>query len=142
MKIITFLSVLLISMSHPMSMLISVIILTILMAMIFYQNSCNSLFSLMLILLILGGMLIIFMYMVSLCPNKKINFNFKTLVFFSMTTILNFNYIFNKFNYQELIKIYSFPFMNMLIIMMIYLLITLMVTMKLLNWISSPLKSF
>nr|YP_011017352.1 NADH dehydrogenase subunit 6 [Amblyomma dubitatum]WQF69015.1 NADH dehydrogenase subunit 6 [Amblyomma dubitatum] len=141
MKSMLIISVLLLSMSHPMTMLISVILLTILVSMMFYQNSCNSLFPLILILLILGGMLMIFMYMISLCPNKKMNFKLKSILLLLMLMLSDFNLIFTKFYSQELMKIYYFSYLNVIMFMMIYLLISLMVVMKILNWISCPMKS-
>uniref|UniRef100_UPI0030FEF04E NADH dehydrogenase subunit 6 n=1 Tax=Amblyomma nitidum TaxID=1325864 RepID=UPI0030FEF04E len=142
MNIVLFFSVLFITMNHPMTMLLSVILLTLFISMVFYFNSCNAFFSLIMILLILGGMLIIFMYMVSLCPNKKMNFNIKTCLMILFITPLSFPLISLKFFNEELIKIFFFPQIMMMLLMMIYLIITLMVVMKMLNWISSPLKSF
>nr|YP_010535426.1 NADH dehydrogenase subunit 6 [Amblyomma tholloni]QLD97061.1 NADH dehydrogenase subunit 6 [Amblyomma tholloni]QLD97074.1 NADH dehydrogenase subunit 6 [Amblyomma tholloni]UYB78013.1 NADH dehydrogenase subunit 6 [Amblyomma tholloni] len=141
MNIILFFSILLISMSHPVTMLLSVILLTLAVSMIFYQNSCNSLLPLILILLILGGMLIIFMYMVSLCPNKKINFNIKNLFMILLIIIFNYSFISTKIFNQDFMKIYFNPFFNMMLLTMIYLLISLLVVMKMLNWISCPMKS-
>nr|QFQ33842.1 NADH dehydrogenase subunit 6 [Amblyomma geoemydae] len=141
MNIILFFSILLITMSHPMTLLISVILLTLFVSMLFYFNSCNAFFPLILILLILGGMLVIFMYMVSLCPNKKINFNLKFLFLTSIIMFLSFNLKITSFMNEELMKIFFFPQISMTLLIMNYLMLTLMVVMKLLNWISSPLKS-
>nr|QLD96996.1 NADH dehydrogenase subunit 6 [Amblyomma marmoreum] len=142
MKMILFFSILLTSMSHPITMLISVILLTMFISMTFYNCSCNAFFPLILILLILGGMLIIFMYMISLCPNKKFNFNKKNYFIILVMIFMNFSVIFIQFDKQELMKIYFSPFINMLLIMMVYIIITLMVVMKMLDWISCPMKSF
>nr|YP_011017378.1 NADH dehydrogenase subunit 6 [Amblyomma parvitarsum]WQF69041.1 NADH dehydrogenase subunit 6 [Amblyomma parvitarsum] len=142
MKMILLFSILLISFSHPMMMLMSVILLTLFISMIFYKNTENSLFSLMTILLILGGMLIIFMYMVSLCPNKKMKINFKFIFMALILFVFNSSYLYINFSYQNLIKIYYFSFLNILMMMMMYLLISLVVIMKNLNWISCPMKSF
>nr|WQF69077.1 NADH dehydrogenase subunit 6 [Amblyomma nodosum] len=141
MKLMLFFSILLLSMSHPITMLISVILLTLMVCLTFYQNSCNSLFPLILILLILGGMLIIFMYMISLCPNKKMNFNLKFIFLILMPLLSNNIPVFMKFYNQELMKIYYFSYLNIMMMMMIYLVITLMIVMKILNWISCPMKS-
>nr|YP_011017313.1 NADH dehydrogenase subunit 6 [Amblyomma argentinae]WQF68976.1 NADH dehydrogenase subunit 6 [Amblyomma argentinae] len=141
MKIIFYFSVILISMNHPMLMLLSVIAMTLLISLMFYQNSCNSLLPLILILLVLGGMMIIFMYMVSLCPNKKMQFNKKIIFLIIFLIFLKFSFIFVKIENQEFFKLYCYPFMNLMIFMLIYLLICLLVVMKLLNWISSPMKS-
>nr|YP_010535374.1 NADH dehydrogenase subunit 6 [Amblyomma hebraeum]QLD96944.1 NADH dehydrogenase subunit 6 [Amblyomma hebraeum]QLD96957.1 NADH dehydrogenase subunit 6 [Amblyomma hebraeum]UYB77935.1 NADH dehydrogenase subunit 6 [Amblyomma hebraeum] len=141
MKMLAFISILLMTMSHPVSMLFSIIMLTLLVSLTFYKISTNSLLPLILILLILGGMLVIFLYMVSLCPNKKINFKIKNFSLTFSFFFFSFYLTFNKVAYLDLMKIYYFPFFNMLLLMMIYLLISLLVVMKMLNWISSPMKS-
>nr|YP_044789.1 NADH dehydrogenase subunit 6 [Amblyomma triguttatum]BAD24962.1 NADH dehydrogenase subunit 6 [Amblyomma triguttatum] len=140
MKLILIMAIFLICFNHPMTMLISVILLTLFMSLIFYLNSCNSLFSLILVLLILGGMLMIFLYMVSLCPNMKMNFKKKLGIFIIFPILMEINYIYHKFSFQELTKIFFFMFSNIIIMMMIYLLVTLMVVMKNLNWINTPMK--
>lgn len=55
--------------------LISIMLLTLCISLTFYIFSQFSLISLIMILLILGGILIIFMYIVSLSPNNKISLN-------------------------------------------------------------------
>nr|YP_011017365.1 NADH dehydrogenase subunit 6 [Amblyomma tigrinum]WQF69028.1 NADH dehydrogenase subunit 6 [Amblyomma tigrinum] len=144
MKLTMTVIIIFMSMSHPMMMLISIIMLTFFVSFFFYNNFCNSFIPLIMILLILGGMLIIFMYMVSLCPNKKMNFNYTnwTIMSIMILIFITLGKILLKFHLQDLIKIYFPLFMNMLLLMMCYLLITLTVVMKILNWISSPLKSF
>nr|YP_007475026.1 NADH dehydrogenase subunit 6 [Amblyomma cajennense]YP_009332021.1 NADH dehydrogenase subunit 6 [Amblyomma sculptum]AFU55275.1 NADH dehydrogenase subunit 6 [Amblyomma cajennense]APH07718.1 NADH dehydrogenase subunit 6 [Amblyomma sculptum]WEF75038.1 NADH dehydrogenase subunit 6 [Amblyomma sculptum] len=141
MKLFLMISIVLISMSHPMMMLIAVILLTLFISLLFYTITENSLFPLIMILMILGGMLIIFMYIISLCPNKKMNFNYKISIVGFAVLFLNLNFMFMKILNQNLIKIYFFTFVNMLILLMLYLLITLSVILKNLNWISSPMKS-
>nr|WEF74999.1 NADH dehydrogenase subunit 6 [Amblyomma mixtum] len=141
MKFFLMISVMLISMSHPMMMLIAVILLTLFISMLFYMITENSLFPLITILMILGGMMIIFMYIISLCPNKKMNFNFKISVIMFIFLFLNLNSMFVKIINQNLMKIYFFSFINMVILLMLYLLVTLSVILKNLNWISSPMKS-
>uniref|UniRef100_UPI0030FE344E NADH dehydrogenase subunit 6 n=1 Tax=Amblyomma postoculatum TaxID=3107720 RepID=UPI0030FE344E len=140
MKLILSLTIFLISFTHPMTMLVSVILLTLFMSLFFYLNSCNSLFSLILVLLILGGMLMIFLYMVSLCPNMKMNFKKKLALFIPFPILMEINCINSNFFLKDLMKIFFFMFANLIILMMIYLLATLLVVMKNLNWINTPMK--
>uniref|UniRef100_UPI0030FEC222 NADH dehydrogenase subunit 6 n=1 Tax=Amblyomma calabyi TaxID=3065602 RepID=UPI0030FEC222 len=140
MKFMLILSIYMISFSHPMTMLISVIFITLFMSIFFYLNSCNSMFSLILILLILGGMLMIFLYMISLCPNLKIKLDKKMIFIIFLIFSFKINFMYNNFMNQDLKKIFFFMFMNMIILMMMYLIITLLVVMKNLNWINSPMK--
>nr|YP_010534075.1 NADH dehydrogenase subunit 6 [Amblyomma latum]UXX50170.1 NADH dehydrogenase subunit 6 [Amblyomma latum] len=141
MKMIMTFSILMMTMKHPLSMLLSVISLTLMISLFFYQNTCNSFIPLIIILLIMGGMLIIFMYMISLCPNKKFKVNSKNFIWLLFIFLMNSKMIHLKILNEDMMKIYCYPYMNMLLIMMIYLFINLMIMMKMLNWISSPMKT-
>nr|YP_010509220.1 NADH dehydrogenase subunit 6 [Dermacentor albipictus]UXG58681.1 NADH dehydrogenase subunit 6 [Dermacentor albipictus] len=142
-KIIIFLSITFMLMTHPILMLISLILLTLFLAMLFYLFFQMSLISLLMILMILGGMLIIFMYMISLCPNQKIMFNNK-LILISILLTIPISIPLAKMNLEisQINKIYNMFFTNMLILMMIFLIISLMVISKNLNWINCPIKKY
>nr|YP_009992035.1 NADH dehydrogenase subunit 6 [Rhipicephalus decoloratus]QLD97113.1 NADH dehydrogenase subunit 6 [Rhipicephalus decoloratus]QNN85506.1 NADH dehydrogenase subunit 6 [Rhipicephalus decoloratus] len=142
-KFIMMLSIVCASFFHPITMLLSLILLTLFLAMIFYYCYQLSIMSLMMILIILGGMLIIFMYMISLCPNKKMKFNSKFSVTFTflLVTISN-KMIMTKLDLVYINKIYLVNFVNMIIIMMMFLILMLMIIAKNLNWINSPIKKF
>nr|UYB78039.1 NADH dehydrogenase subunit 6 [Dermacentor albipictus]UYB78052.1 NADH dehydrogenase subunit 6 [Dermacentor albipictus] len=143
MKMIIFLSITFMLMTHPILMLISLILLTLFLAMMFYFFFQMSLISLLMILMILGGMLIIFMYMISLCPNQKIKLNNK-LILISILLTIPISIPLTKMNLEifQINKIYDMFFTNMLVLMMIFLIISLMVISKNLNWINSPIKKF
>nr|UXG58616.1 NADH dehydrogenase subunit 6 [Dermacentor albipictus]UXG58642.1 NADH dehydrogenase subunit 6 [Dermacentor albipictus]UXG58655.1 NADH dehydrogenase subunit 6 [Dermacentor albipictus] len=142
-KVIIFLSIAFMLMAHPILMLISLILLTLFLAMMFYYFFQMSLISLLMILMILGGMLIIFMYMISLCPNQKIKLNNK-LILISILLTIPISIPLAKMNLEifQINKIYDMLFTNMLILMMNFLIISLMVISKNLNWINSPIKKF
>nr|WLD06627.1 NADH dehydrogenase subunit 6 [Dermacentor reticulatus] len=143
MKLLILLSILCMSMSHPIMMLMSLILLTLFLSMSFYFLFQFSLVSLLMILIILGGMLIIFMYMISLCPNKKIFINIKMIIFSIIMTIpIYFPFHMMSFNIINIEKIYSINFTNMLILMMLFLIMSLMIISKNLNWINCPIKKY
>nr|WLD06653.1 NADH dehydrogenase subunit 6 [Dermacentor reticulatus] len=143
MKLLILLSILCMSMSHPIMMLMSLILLTLFLSMSFYFLFQFSLISLLMILIILGGMLIIFMYMISLCPNKKIFINIKMIIFSILMTIpIYFPFHMMSFNIINIEKIYSINFTNMLILMMLFLIMSLMIISKNLNWINCPIKKY
>nr|QKN99280.1 NADH dehydrogenase subunit 6 [Dermacentor reticulatus]UZG91622.1 NADH dehydrogenase subunit 6 [Dermacentor reticulatus]UZG91687.1 NADH dehydrogenase subunit 6 [Dermacentor reticulatus]UZG91713.1 NADH dehydrogenase subunit 6 [Dermacentor reticulatus]UZG91726.1 NADH dehydrogenase subunit 6 [Dermacentor reticulatus] len=143
MKLLILLSILCMSMSHPIMMLMSLILLTLFLSMSFYFLFQFSLVSLLMILIILGGMLIIFMYMISLCPNKKIFINIKMIIFSILMTIpIYFPFHMMSFNIINIEKIYSINFTNMLILMMLFLIMSLMIISKNLNWINCPIKKY
>nr|YP_010324935.1 NADH dehydrogenase subunit 6 [Haemaphysalis qinghaiensis]UNO54064.1 NADH dehydrogenase subunit 6 [Haemaphysalis qinghaiensis] len=141
MLIILAMSMLFLMMTHPIMMLMSVMMLTLYMSMIFYYISQFSMISLIMILLILGGMLIIFMYMVSLTPNNKISFNYK-MIFVTTMTLLLINIEIQNKTLENFIfnKIYFYNFMNLIMLMMMYLILSLTVVMKLTNSNMSPMK--
>ncbi|YP_009122937.1 NADH dehydrogenase subunit 6 (mitochondrion) [Dermacentor silvarum] len=143
MKMIIMMSILCMSMSNPISMLISLILLTLFLSISFYFLFQFSLISLLMILIILGGMLIIFMYMISLCPNYKIIVNKKMIMFsIFMTSLISFPTYMMNFEMINISKIYFMNFTNMLIMMMIFLIISLMIISKNLNWINCPIKKY
>nr|YP_010983060.1 NADH dehydrogenase subunit 6 [Rhipicephalus pumilio]WOH23057.1 NADH dehydrogenase subunit 6 [Rhipicephalus pumilio] len=142
-KLFIFMSVICLSSFHPIFMLSSLILLTLFLSLTFYFIYQFSLMSMMMILIILGGMLIIFMYMISLCPNKKMSFYGKLSVTFTTTLILiPFNMYMSKLDLININKIYSVNFVNMIIMMMIFLLLMLMIISKNLKWINAPIKKF
>nr|YP_010329464.1 NADH dehydrogenase subunit 6 [Haemaphysalis mageshimaensis]UNO53999.1 NADH dehydrogenase subunit 6 [Haemaphysalis mageshimaensis] len=141
MSMIMVMSIFFMMMTHPVLMLMSIMLLTLYMALMFYLFSQFSLISLIMILLILGGMLIIFMYMVSLSPNNKISLNWMmpiTLMFF--TYFIKWEYHMENVKNEILNKMYFIGFMNLVILMMIYLIVTLFVVLKLTNSNMSPMK--
>nr|QPM99861.1 NADH dehydrogenase subunit 6 [Haemaphysalis flava] len=141
MFIILAMSILFMMMTHPIMMLMSVMMLTLYMSMIFYYISQFSMISLIMILLILGGMLIIFMYMVSLTPNNKISFITKYFSFITvMLLLINIEIQYKSLEHLIFSKIYFYNFMNLIMLMMMYLILSLTVVMKLTNSNMSPMK--
>lgn len=95
------------------------------------------------ILIILGGILIIFIYIISLCPNKKIRFHMKLRVIFTRILILiPFNTFITKLELININKIYSINFINIIILIITFLIIMLIIISKNLRWINAPIKKF
>lgn len=131
------------SISNPISILISLILLTLFLSISFYFLFQFSLISLLIILIILGGILIIFIYIIRLCPNYKIIVNKKIIIFsIFITSLISFpTYIIN-FEIINIRKIYLINFTNILIIIIIFLIISLIIISKNLNWINCPIKKY
>nr|QVV23844.1 NADH dehydrogenase subunit 6 [Hyalomma aegyptium] len=143
MKLFLIISLICAVLFHPIMMLMTLITFTLFLAMMFYNSFQFSFISLMTILLILGGMLIIFMYMISLCPNSKMNFNTKMLLISPfMLIFFPKNIIFWKIELMMMNKIYMINHVNMMIMMMLFLIMSLMIISKNLKWINAPIKKF
>nr|YP_010253928.1 NADH dehydrogenase subunit 6 [Rhipicephalus linnaei]QTZ18357.1 NADH dehydrogenase subunit 6 [Rhipicephalus linnaei]UNO54428.1 NADH dehydrogenase subunit 6 [Rhipicephalus sanguineus] len=142
-KLLIFSSIICLSSSHPILMLSSLILLTLFLALTFYFIYQFSFVSMMMILIILGGMLIIFMYMISLCPNKKMSFYKKLSATFTLLLILiPYNTFMMKLEVININKVYSVNFVNMIILMMTFLIVMLTIISMNLSWINAPIKKF
>nr|YP_009429111.1 NADH dehydrogenase subunit 6 [Rhipicephalus turanicus]ASW20721.1 NADH dehydrogenase subunit 6 [Rhipicephalus turanicus]UNO54480.1 NADH dehydrogenase subunit 6 [Rhipicephalus turanicus] len=142
-KLLIFMSIICLSSSHPIMMLSSLILLTLFLSLMFYFIYQFSFVSMMMILIILGGMLIIFMYMISLCPNKKMSFYKKLSVTFTLMLILiPYNTFMTKLETININKVYSMNFVNIIILMLIFLIVMLIIISKNLSWINAPIKKF
>nr|QRF92805.1 NADH dehydrogenase subunit 6 [Hyalomma marginatum] len=142
MKMFLILSLICALFFHPIMMLLSLILFTLFLSIMFYNSFQFAFISLMMVLLILGGMLIIFMYMISLCPNSKMNLNIKLMItpFLLFFFVINLNW--EKFEFTMIYKIYMMNYLNMMIIMMFFLIMSLMIISKNLKWINAPIKKF
>nr|YP_009674552.1 NADH dehydrogenase subunit 6 [Glenea cantor]QDC34929.1 NADH dehydrogenase subunit 6 [Glenea cantor] len=145
--------------THPLSLGLILLIQTILIALISGSMSFNYWFSYIIFLIMIGGMLILFIYMTSIASNEKFKFSTKlfmtfSLIFFSMSIFLIFDYFFfHQLSINDLIplpmnKNFSFTlnkFLNwpnnlIFTMMIIYLLITLIMVVKITNVTYGPLR--
>jgi len=147
---------------HPIIIIILLVLYNIITCIIIAKWAQNFIYSIILFLIIIRGLLIIFLYFSRLISNEQNNFNFKPLIIINF--ILNLIYIsfyylfnFNKYptfifienihiNYlnsnifQNIIHIYSYPFNNLTLICIFYLLITLLIIIKICSIKSSSLR--
>nr|YP_010166670.1 NADH dehydrogenase subunit 6 [Lioporeus pilatei]QRV62761.1 NADH dehydrogenase subunit 6 [Lioporeus pilatei] len=105
--------------NHPMSMGLILLIQTILISLIMGPYSYSMWFSYILFLIMVGGMLILFMYMTSLASNEKFKFSSTlltmtlTIIFISLMLIMftdksMINLFFKNSNLMESNNIFSF----------------------------------
>nr|QWZ46437.1 NADH dehydrogenase subunit 6 [Stenomorpha obovata] len=144
------------TLTHPLSMGLMLLIQTLLISLITGNYSFNFWFSYILFLILVGGMMILFMYMTSVASNEKFSFNMKSFmltmiipvsmmlpyIYFNMNTINNesipqewnmlINYSFTKYIYH--------PSSMILIFMMIYLLLTMIAAVKITNFKHGPIR--
>nr|YP_009499550.1 NADH dehydrogenase subunit 6 [Anastrangalia sequensi]ASL05664.1 NADH dehydrogenase subunit 6 [Anastrangalia sequensi] len=161
MKILLFsMSITFLFLNHPLTLGSVLLVQTILISIITGLLTYNFWFSYILFLIMIGGMLILFIYMTSIASNEKFKFSYKlflmmmimlTLMFLANMIDSYFNYI--NLNIQDLntmimLKPYNLSmtkFMNwpnnMIIFMMItYLLITLIAVVKITKIQYGPLR--
>nr|WJW73798.1 NADH dehydrogenase subunit 6 [Pseudomicrodon sp.] len=152
-------------MNHPLSMGLILLIQTILITCITGMIYKTFWFSYILFLIFVGGMLVLFIYVTSLASNEMFSLNMKyhgflfvfliscTLMSIFMDKMLLFNFNNNEMNslinlnsfIQEntlnLNKLYNYP-TNMLTILMInYLLLTMIISVKITKLFYGPIRS-
>nr|WKU84068.1 NADH dehydrogenase subunit 6 [Orthoprosopa multicolor] len=153
-------------MNHPLSMGLMLLIQTIMICCITGLMTKSFWFSYILFLIFVGGMLVLFIYVTSLASNEMFSLSMKMTTMFIINTmllmlvilfmdklILMFNSLNNemisltnlnsyiKENSMNLNKLYNYP-TNMITILLInYLLITLIATVKITKLFYGPLRS-
>nr|YP_010535542.1 NADH dehydrogenase subunit 6 [Alectorobius fonsecai]UYB78311.1 NADH dehydrogenase subunit 6 [Alectorobius fonsecai]UYL27220.1 NADH dehydrogenase subunit 6 [Alectorobius fonsecai] len=142
MKLILFMITCFISSSHPISMIIMIILISLSINMYMYMHMKFSWFIMIITLLILGGLMVIFLYITSLTPNKKFNFNKKFLL---MTALLIFfsktNQMMNSCHKSQIMNMFYPESLVTLILTLIFLMLTLISIMWLINSSMAPIKS-
>nr|AWB98001.1 NADH dehydrogenase subunit 6 [Anopheles aff. oswaldoi A PGF-2018] len=152
-------------MKHPLSMGLMLLIQTFLTCLITSIYVKTFWFSYVLFLIFLGGMLILFIYVTSLSSNEMFSMSFSltmiSLLIFSIFTILffimdkslieqfitnmemeklsNLNNLINE-NILSLNKMYNFPTNLITLLLINYLFLTLLVTVKITKKFYGPLR--
>nr|YP_009487534.1 NADH dehydrogenase subunit 6 [Anopheles benarrochi]AWB97962.1 NADH dehydrogenase subunit 6 [Anopheles benarrochi]AWB97988.1 NADH dehydrogenase subunit 6 [Anopheles benarrochi]AWB98014.1 NADH dehydrogenase subunit 6 [Anopheles benarrochi] len=152
-------------MKHPLSMGLMLLIQTFLTCLITSIYVKTFWFSYVLFLIFLGGMLILFIYVTSLSSNEMFSMSFSltmiSLMIFSIFTILffimdkslieqfitnmemeklsNINNLINE-NILSLNKMYNFPTNLITLLLINYLFLTLLVTVKITKKFYGPLR--
>nr|YP_009128669.1 NADH dehydrogenase subunit 6 [Eucryptorrhynchus scrobiculatus]AJR19212.1 NADH dehydrogenase subunit 6 [Eucryptorrhynchus scrobiculatus]AJZ71912.1 NADH dehydrogenase subunit 6 [Eucryptorrhynchus scrobiculatus]UNO31868.1 NADH dehydrogenase subunit 6 [Eucryptorrhynchus scrobiculatus] len=148
-------------MNHPLSLGCILLIQTILISLASGFFYLNFWFSYILFLIMIGGMLVMFIYMTSIASNEKFKMPKKILLFCSIycmlliIILLNLDKFFSNFmnlsidstqllylsmNNISLSKFFNFPGMFIMIFLMIYLLITLIAIVKIVGKSSGTLR--
>nr|AYR05177.1 NADH dehydrogenase subunit 6 [Coleoptera sp. ACP-2013]AYR05231.1 NADH dehydrogenase subunit 6 [Coleoptera sp. ACP-2013] len=134
-------------MNHPLSMGLILLIQTLLISLISSMYSYTYWFSYILFLVMVGGMLVLFIYMTSLASNEMFNFSMKIMFFITfsiMFTILSYflidymimNPLFKNSNMMEMLN--NFFIMkneNLISLNMIYNQPNNLITLMLVNYL-------
>nr|WOW99032.1 NADH dehydrogenase subunit 6 [Dictyopharidae sp. 2 WQW-2023a] len=142
-------------MNHPISMGTMMIIQTMMMCSMHSKISNSSWFCYILFMTIIGGLMIMFMYMASIASNEKFKPNMKIIfiwmtIFMIMTMLLKSNTVM-KMNEQKLtmmkiehmkatMKFFNKPKYIITMMMMIIMLITMISVTFISNSFEGPLK--
>nr|QDG01010.1 NADH dehydrogenase subunit 6 [Tenebrio molitor] len=146
-----YLTITFLMMNHPLSMGFVLLMQTIMISLITGNMNQNMWFSYILFLIMVGGMLILFMYMTSIASNEKFKMNNKaiimsitipltmlTLNFLMMNTQMKNNEVTIMNNNTSMIstmnKFFTFPSSMIMIFMIMYLFMALVVTVKITNF--------
>nr|UJG45238.1 NADH dehydrogenase subunit 6 [Lepidostoma hirtum] len=160
---IIFLNFFILFLTHPFIITISMIFLTFMMSMIIGMMNFSFWLTYLMFLIFISGLLILFIYISSLTPNKIFYFNkIKMIMFFTLIlmifTLLKININFLNLEMQNFYTLNNFFFYKNLenslfftnlfnnnelyltLIMMFFLLFTLIVTIKISNFLSGPMR--
>nr|ASM41831.1 NADH dehydrogenase subunit 6 [Olenecamptus subobliteratus] len=157
--LIILLSLYFIFLNHPLSFGLIIILQTIMISLISGSMAYNYWYSYIIFLIMIGGMLILFIYMTSVASNEKFKFSYKlflmtmsfllimTIMIFIDSYFLNLNIIenlINQNNYNNfkltLNKFINWPLNLNFYLMIMYLLISLIMVVKITNIQSGPLR--
>nr|YP_010411505.1 NADH dehydrogenase subunit 6 [Pissodes yunnanensis]URP30506.1 NADH dehydrogenase subunit 6 [Pissodes yunnanensis] len=147
------LSMIFIFLNHPLSLGCVLLLQTILISLSTGFLYYNFWFSYILFMIMIGGMLIMFIYMTSIASNEKFSLPKNLIIFTSLLGMIflliiisqdNFYSKFLSMNFMNmsqsiklinltLNKYYNYPNMQIMIILMIYLFITLIAIVKITN---------
>nr|AND96449.1 NADH deshydrogenase subunit 6 [Onthophagus rorarius] len=149
-------SLLTIMLKHPLSMGIVLLIQTINLSMYMGYLNLNYWYSYILFLIMIGGMLILFIYMTNVASNEKFFPSIKLFLLSMFMMMINFIsflimdpfYLMINSNFKEfkiinlsLNKYFNFPNLIIMYLLIIYLFITLLVVVKITSFKKGSLRS-
>nr|YP_009472957.1 NADH dehydrogenase subunit 6 [Dalsira scabrata]AST10187.1 NADH dehydrogenase subunit 6 [Dalsira scabrata] len=141
MMLMIIMSTLLMTFNHPLSMGFTLIMQTMLMALIMGYLMKSFFFSYIIIIIMLSGVLVLFIYMSSVASNEKFNMSYKNLLYviiWSMAMYYIMYYMMymykiplnNNLNMNDnisLIKLFNSMTSQITMMMVLYLLLTMIV---------------
>nr|YP_009692123.1 NADH dehydrogenase subunit 6 [Leptocentrus albolineatus]QEG98462.1 NADH dehydrogenase subunit 6 [Leptocentrus albolineatus] len=152
MKMMMTVSIISMMTKTPMSMGIMLLIQTFLMILIMNSMNLSSWIPMITFLTMIGGLLIIFMYMSSITSNEKFKFNYK-MMFITLTMMMPTEELLNKYQNQEYLSMEEFmnpitsmtkmynKSMMMTMLMVMYLMLTMITINKIIKLFEGPLRS-
>nr|QCI09373.1 NADH dehydrogenase subunit 6 [Lygaeus sp. FS-2019] len=147
MSMIIALSTMFMMVSHPLSMVIIIIMQTMFISLMTGMMIKSFWFSYIILIIMMSGMLVLFIYMASIASNEKFKFSIKLTITMMLTPITllfyNMNY-YSTTNLSDLMmllqNLFNFPSMLLTIMLTIYLLFTMITVSKIVNIHEGPLR--
>nr|WEP24859.1 NADH dehydrogenase subunit 6 [Idiocerus sp.] len=141
-------------MKTPMSMGMILMFQTIMMTLLMNKMMVTSWLTMITFLMMIGGLLILFIYMSSLASNEKFKINMKVLIIMMLMMIISEELtqdmqinevqdIMNTMSVEQLSlnKLYNKKSLMITLIMVLYLLLTMIAVTKLVKHYEGPLRS-
>nr|QKW88778.1 NADH dehydrogenase subunit 6 [Rhytidodus viridiflavus] len=154
MKIMLMMISMLPMMKTPMSMGMNLMMQTMMMTILMNKMMVTSWLTMITFLMMIGGLLIIFIYMSSLASNEKFKVNMKMMTMMIIIFMITEEFLqdmqinetqsINNINYTDqlsLTKLYNKKSMMITLMMVMYLLLTMIVVTKLVKHYEGPLRS-
>nr|DAC76919.1 TPA_asm: NADH dehydrogenase subunit 6 [Pseudomyrmex concolor] len=147
---------------HPIYLIINIVLYSILLSTKLSLMKKTYMYSIMLFLIMISGVLIIFLYFASLISNEKmINLKWMKLMYSVMVSLVITLYTWSLYYsfypisecmeiksinqiqqsmFNNLKLIYTYPFNSVSILCMMFLLISMLSIIKIISWKSAPLR--
>nr|ALQ12083.1 NADH dehydrogenase subunit 6 [Asclepios apicalis] len=150
----TSLSTIMTTLNHPLSMGFNLIIITFLSSIMMCMWMKYTWYSYILVLVMLGGMLVLFMYMASIASNEIMKFSFKVTIMMIVTILVtsmllktemmsyNTSMIQTMENQQNMsmMKLFNSQTSMITIMMALYLLMTMIYVIYITNTFEGPMR--
>nr|YP_010046002.1 NADH dehydrogenase subunit 6 [Dermanyssus gallinae]QPG86048.1 NADH dehydrogenase subunit 6 [Dermanyssus gallinae] len=146
-KCFIFINMFMMSTRHPINLMILLFFNVSIISIYYLFSFKSSWISMMLILMTNSGLMIIYIYMVSLSPNQKFKLpNIKKIILMMMMVIIaNYNnnyiiYINNTINNKYNLYMYMYPHSINMIIMLLVIFYYMLIIMELISKSKAPLQ--
>uniref|UniRef100_UPI003002A81C NADH dehydrogenase subunit 6 n=1 Tax=Thailocyba longilobula TaxID=3019674 RepID=UPI003002A81C len=139
-------------MKNPMSLGLSLMMQTMLMIFLMNKMLTSSWFAMITFMMMIGGLLIMFMYMSSIASNEKFKIKINMIIIITIMMLMYdemmlknqinemMNFSLTEFNFS-LTKIYNEESMLLTMMLVLYLLLTMISVTKLVKHHSGPLRA-
>uniref|UniRef100_A0AAU6QE22 NADH dehydrogenase subunit 6 n=1 Tax=Laelaps nuttalli TaxID=2902835 RepID=A0AAU6QE22_9ACAR len=128
-------------MNHPVSMIIYLLSISIIFLILILFIFKSSWFSLVFMLMMLGGLMVLFIYMASLSSNEYFKFNkgwnFYLLMLMMYIPLLKFDFGFSEY---LMVNLFNMNSMLMFMLYIIYLFVILILIIEILLFVKSSLR--